>query len=327
MKTDSISADGVRNAAKRLKGVAVRTPLLECPALNERAGGRILLKAEVLQHYGSFKLRGAYNRLSQLSEEERKNGVLAWSSGNHAQGVAYASKLLGCSATIIMPADAPTIKADNVRKLGAEIITYDRYTEDRETLGEKLALERGLALAPSYDHPHIIEGQGTVALETFEQAAAMGAHLDGFIACCGGGGLTAGCATILEDISPETDLWIAEPEGYDETWASIRDGKRHTADVSQPTICDAIATPTPGKLTLPILERRVRGGLTISEKDAAEAMAFAFKTLKLIVEPGGAVALAGILSGKYNAQGKIIALTLSGGNVDWHNFVSITKQY
>ena len=320
-----ISADGVRKAAERLGGVAVRTPLLESPALNDRVDGRVVLKAEVLQHYGSFKLRGAYNRLSQLSEEERINGVLAWSSGNHAQGVAYAAKLLGCPATIVMPADAPAIKADNVRKLGAEIITYDRYTEDREELGEHIAKERGLAIAPSYDHPHIIEGQGTVGLETFEQAKAKDVELDAMIICCGGGGLTAGCATILEDLSPDTEIWIAEPELYDETWASIRDRTRHTADVSQPTICDAIATPTPGELTLPILERRVRGGVTVTEREVGEAMRFAYETLKLVVEPGGAVALAGVLSGKFDARGKIVALTLSGGNVDWENFISITK--
>ena len=320
-----VSANGVRTAAERLRKVAVRTPLLESAELNERTGGRVLLKAEVLQHYGSFKLRGAYNRLSQLSIEERKAGVLAWSSGNHAQGVAYAAKLLGCPATIVMPADAPAIKANNVRKLGAEIITFDRYTENREELGERIAREHGLAIAPSYDHADIIEGQGTVGLETFEQAQAMGAGLDAMIICCGGGGLTAGCATILEDLSPETEIWIAEPEGYDETWASIRDGKRHTADVSQPTICDAIATPTPGELTLPILQRRVRGGLTLTEQDVAEAMRFAYETLKLVVEPGGAVALAGVLSGKYDARGKVVAVTLSGGNVDWEKFISITK--
>ncbi len=320
-----ISADGVRAAAARLDGVAVKTPLLENTILNERVGGRILLKAEVLQHYGSFKLRGAYNRLSQLTDNERKRGVVAWSSGNHAQGVAYAAKRLGIPATIIMPADAPRIKSDNVRALGATVITYDRYTEDREEIGRSLAEKHGLALAPSYDHPHIIEGQGTVGLETAEQAAALGAALDAMVICCGGGGLAAGCATILEEISPGTQLWIAEPEGYDETWASIRDGARAYADVSRPTICDAIATPTPGALTLPILQRTLTGGLTVTEREVAAAMRFAFQTLKLILEPGGAVALAGLLSGHLDMKGRTVAVTLSGGNVDFDNFISITK--
>ena len=320
-----ITAEGVRDAAKRLHGVTVRTPLIENLKLNEIARARIFLKAEVLQHYGSFKLRGAYNLLSQLSEDERKNGVLAWSSGNHAQGVAYAAKQLGCPATIVMPADAPSIKANNVRALGAEIITYDRYTENREEMGKRIASERNMVVAPSYDHPNIIEGQGTVALEAIAQAQDVGVDLESFVICCGGGGLTAGCATILEDISAHTEVWIAEPEGYDETWASIRSGERQYADVSKPTVCDAIATPTPGALTLPILQRRVRGGATLSEQDVANAMRFAFEHLKLIVEPGGAVALAAILSGKINSDAKAICVTLSGGNVDRETFISLTK--
>ena len=321
-----ITAGGIREAAARLDGVVVKTPLIEHPTLNERVGGRVLVKAEVLQLYGSFKLRGAYNRLSQLTAKERTKGVVAWSSGNHAQGVAYAGKLLGCPVTIVMPADAPEIKMKNVRALGAEVVTYDRYTDDREVLGHRIADERGMLLAPSYDHPLIMEGQGTVGLETFHQAAQIGATLDCFITCCGGGGLTAGCATILEELSPKTDIWIAEPEGYDESWASIRDGKVHVADVTQPTICDAIATPTPGVLTFPIMQRLVNGGATITEKEVAEAMRFAFETLKLIVEPGGAVALAAVLSGKYPAKGKTVAVTLSGGNVDLKSFVSIMER-
>lgn len=324
-KGSTITPDGVRAAAARLNGIVVKTPLLENKTLNERTGGRILLKAETLQHYGSFKLRGAYNRLSQLTAEEKKRGVVAWSSGNHAQGVAYAAKLLGVQATIIMPADAPRIKADNVRALGARIIPYDRYTEDREAIGQALAAKQGLALAPSYDHPAIIQGQGTVGLETAEQAAALGVDLDAMVICCGGGGLAAGCATILKEISPQTELWIAEPEGYDETWASIRDGERAFADVSHRTICDAIATPTPGELTLPILEKTISGGLTVSEREVADAMAFAFSNLKIVLEPGGAAALAGVLFGQLDLNGKTAAVTLSGGNVDFDNFISITK--
>ncbi|MEL7486045.1 MAG: threonine/serine dehydratase, partial [Pseudomonadota bacterium] len=289
-----VSADGVFAAADRLDGIAVRTPLIESPLLNEKIGGRVLLKAEALQHYGSFKIRGAYNLMAQLPEETRARGVVAWSSGNHAQGVAYAARLLGCPATIVMPADAPAVKRDNVLALGAEIVPYDRYTEDREAIARDIAAADARALAPSYDHPHVIEGQGTVALETFEQASALGVELDGFIACCGGGGLAAGCATILEAISPGTEIFIAEPEGYDEFWASIKEGERQVADVSRPTLCDAIATPTPGALTLPILARRCVGGASLSDQEVAEAMAFAFNTLKIVIEPGGAVALAAL---------------------------------
>lgn len=325
LTADMVSADGVRAAALRLAGNAVRTPLLENAVLNERAGGRILIKAETLQHYGSFKFRGAYNLIAQLSPQERKAGVLAWSSGNHAQGVAYAAKLMGVKAVILMPADAPGIKMRNVRALGAEVVTYDRYTEDREAIGADIVAERGLSLAPPYDHPHTMEGQGTVALEAFEDAAASGLSLDAFIVCCGGGGLTAGCATLLKDVSPRTEVWIAEPEGFDETWASIKDGVRRRADPSRRTICDSLAAPTPGRLTLPIMERLVRGGVTVAEEDVRRAMVFAFETLKLVVEPGGAAALAAVLSGKFSAKGKTVALTLSGGNVDPSLFASILE--
>ena len=325
VSSDAVTANGVRAAAKRLYGKAVRTPLLESEILNEITGGRILLKAEVLQHYGSFKFRGAYNLISQLSEEERGKGILAWSSGNHAQGVALAARMAGAHATIIMPKDAPVVKANNVKALGADIITYDRYTEDREEIAAKIIAEKSMVLAPSFDHPHIIEGQGTAALESVEEASSRGLALDAFIVCCGGGGLTAGCATILEEISPQTEVWIAEPEGFDETWASIRDGVRHRADVTRKTICDAIATPSPGRLTLPIMERLVRGGLTVTEEDICRAMIFAYERLRLVVEPGGAAALAGLLSGRFEVKGKTVALTLSGGNVDAALFAAILE--
>jgi len=313
---DDITANGVRAAARRLQGVALRTPLIENDRLNEIAGGRVFLKAELLQHCGSFKFRGAYNRLVQLTAEERERGVLAWSSGNHAQGVARAAAMLGTPATIVMPADAPEAKTEKVRRFGAEIITYDRYTEDREAIGLPIAEARGLALAPSYDDKDIIEGQGTLALEVLEDLAGLGVALDAFLICCGGGGMTAGCATLLADASPQTEVWIAEPEGFDETWASIRDGERRRADITQTSICDAIATPTPGKLTLPILMEHVKAGFALSEDEVLRAMAFAWKHLKLVVEPGGAVALAAILAGKADVRDKALAATLSGGNVD-----------
>lgn len=327
MKEYSVTADGVRAAAKRIAGRTIRTPLIENEFLNEAAGGRVLVKAEVLQHCGSFKFRGAFNLISQLPDDQRATGVLAWSSGNHAQGVARAARLFNMPATIIMPTDAPALKVEKVRAFGAEIIFYDRYSEDREAIARPIQEERGMALAPSYDHPHIIEGQGTLALEVFEDATAQGAELDAFVICCGGGGLTSGCATILDDISPGTDVWISEPEGFDEAWASIRDGERRHADITQRTICDAIATPTPGKLTLPIMQRLVKGGVSVSEDDVGRAMAFAFKHLKLVVEPGGAVALAAILSGKFDGKDKTTAITLSGGNVDPPLFASLLEQF
>jgi threonine dehydratase len=322
-----VTASGVRKASERLKGLAIRTPLLEDEFLNEIAGGRVLFKAEVLQHCGSFKFRGAYNFISQLSKEELARGVLAWSSGNHAQGVARAAKIFNARAVIVRPEDAPKLKADKVRAYGAEIVTYDRYTEDREEIAYALQKKTGMAIAPSYDHPNIIEGQGTLALEAYEDATAMGLSLDAFIVCCGGGGLTSGCATILEDVSPKTEVWIAEPEGYDEAWASIRDGKLHKADVTRRTICDAIATPSPGNLTFPIMQRLVKGGVTLTEEDVAKAVIFAYKYLKLVVEPGGAVALAAVLSGKFAARDKLTALTLSGGNIDPALFSKLIDQY
>ena len=323
----SITADGVRRAAARLKGHAVRTPIIENEALNDIAGGRVLVKAEMLQHCGSFKFRGAFNLMSQLGEAGLKNGVVAGSSGNHAQGVARAARHFGVPAAIVMPADAPAIKADNVRALGAEIIPYDRYAEDREDIVRAVQRERDMALVPPYDHPQIIEGQGTLALEVVEDAAALGAALDAFVVCCGGGGLTAGCATILHDLTPGTEVWIAEPEGFDEAWASIRDGERRYADVTRRTICDAVATPTPGRLTLPIMRRLVRGGAGVSEAEVCEAMVFAHKRLKLVVEPGGAVALAAVLSGKFDARGKTTAITLSGGNADLSLHADILGRY
>jgi threonine dehydratase len=314
--SDKVTAAGVRAAAARIKGAAVVTPLLENEWLNERAGGRVLMKAETLQHGGSFKFRGAMNRLSRLTPEERQRGVLAWSSGNHAQGVARAARLFNAPATIVMPRDAPQLKVSQVRAYGGEIIFFDRYTEDREEIGRRIAAERGLALAPSYDHVDIIEGQGTLALEAAEQARAVGAEFDAFIICCGGGGMTSGCATILEEISPKTEIHIAEPEGFDETWASIRAGRKMTADIAQKTLCDALATPSPGDITFPIMQRLVKGGFTISDGEVSETIVWAFKYLKLVLEPGGAAALAAVHHRKFDAKGRTIGLTLSGGNID-----------
>ena len=222
-----------------------------------------------------------------------------------------------------MPADTPLVKVEKVRYFGAEIVTYDRYSEDREAIGRPLAEERGLALAPSYDHPDIIEGQGTVALESVAQAREAGLTIDEYVICCGGGGLTAGCATILKDVAPNTKVTIAEPVGFAETWDSIVSGQRQHADISQRTLCDAIATPTPGKLTLPIMQALVSNGVSLTEDEVIDAVIFAFKYLKVVVEPGGAVALAAILSRKVDCRDKTVAATLSGGNID----PSVFKQF
>ncbi len=321
------TADGVRAAALRIRGAAVVTPLLENEWLNERAGGRVLMKAETLQHGGSFKFRGAMSRLSKLSPEERQRGVLAVSSGNHAQGVARAARLFGSPATIVMPKDAPTFKIAQVRAYGGEIIFYDRYTDDREAMAKRIASERGLALAHPFDQIDTIEGQGTLALEAVDQAKAAGAAFDVFIVCCGGGGMTAGCATILADISPKTDVMIAEPEGYDETWASILAGERLKADVSKKTICDALASPSPGEITFPILKRFVRGGFSVTDDDVAETISWAAKYLKLVIEPGGAAALAAVYTRKIKAEGRTIGVTLSGGNIDPSLYATFLRRF
>ena len=319
----SANADGVLNAANRLNGVCVRTPLIENAVLNELMGGRIFLKAEVLQYCGAFKFRGAYNLISQLSDEQKKTGVVAWSSGNHAQGIALAAKMFNVPATIVMPEDAPEIKASMVRRLGAEIVAYDRYSQDREAIAYALAEKRGAVIAPSFDHPHIIEGQGSLAVEAVAQAAEFGVTFDDFVACCGGGGLAAGCALGLSATSPQTTIKIAEPIGFDDTLRSLDGGERVSADVSKPTICDAIATPMPGALTFPILKQFGASGAAVTEADIVAAMKFAFNHLKLIVEPGGAAALAAILSGKIAADKRTMCVTLSGGNVDLENFTKI----
>jgi threonine dehydratase len=318
---------GVRDAALRIKGAAIVTPLLENEWLNARAGGRILMKAESLQHAGSFKFRGAMTRLSRLTPEERARGVLAFSSGNHAQGVARAARLYGTQSVIVMPKDAPALKVAQVKAYGGEVVFYDRYTEDREAIGAEIAAARGLALAPPFDHVDTIEGQGTVALEAAAQAEAMGASLEAFLVCCGGGGLTAGCATILEEISPRTKILIAEPAGFDETWASINAGTRQKADQSAKTICDALASPMPGAITFPILKRRVSQGFSVTDDEVLETLAWAFKYLKLVLEPGGAAALAAVYHGKVRPSGGAIAITLSGANVDPPLFASALSRF
>jgi threonine dehydratase len=306
----------VEEAAARLQGQAVRTPLIESPALNERAGGRVLLKPETLQRSGSFKFRGAYNRISRFSEEERRRGVVAYSSGNHAQGVAAAARIVGTPALIVMPSDAPAVKVAGVRSLGGEVRFYDRWTESREAIGAEIARERGSVLVPPFDDFHVIAGQGTVGLELAEQAEALGAGLDAVYCGASGGGLIAGVALSLEALSPRTSLVVVEPEAFDDYARSLQAGERTTHAKGAVSICDALMSPLPGELTFPINRPRLKGALAVSDAEVAEAMRFAFSTLKLVVEPGGAVSLAALLAGRLDARGKTIGVVLSGGNVD-----------
>lgn len=308
--------DDVRAAAARLSGHARRTPLLAGTPLDELSGGRILLKLETLQHMGSFKFRGAYNRLAQLDAAQRQAGVVAFSSGNHAQGVAYAARLLGVPATIVMPADAPRVKMQNTLALGAEVITYDRLRESREKIAAQLATERGAVLVPSFDDPDIIAGQGTVGLEIAEQAAELGAELDDVIVCTSGGGLVAGTALAIRALSPSTRVWTAEPEGHDDHRRSLAAGRRESNTPGTRSICDALLAPEPGVLTFEINHRLLAGGFTVSDAEVRDAIAFAARTLKLVVEPGGAVALASVRAGKIESGGRTIAVVLSGGNID-----------
>ena len=312
----TITIADVEAAATRLDGVAVRTPLIENADLNRIAGGRVLLKPENLQRTGSFKIRGAYNLLSQVSESERGRGAVAWSSGNHAQGVAKAGELLGIATTIVMPEDAPRAKLENTRRYGGRVVTYDRYSGDREAIALALAEETGAIVVPSYDHPDIIAGQGTAGLEIAEQARALGVDPTQALICCGGGGLTAGCAVALRDRFPATRVYTVEPEHYDDTRRSLASGNRETADTAAESICDALLSPSPGRLTFPLLKAAVAGGLVVTEAEVRAAMRFAFRELKLVVEPGGAVALAAVLHGKLSTAGEVTAVMLSGGNVD-----------
>jgi threonine dehydratase len=307
------SFEGVRDAARQIAGVAVRTPLIESPALNRRLGGRVLMKAETLQYAGAFKFRGAYNRISRLSEAEKARGVVAYSSGNHAQAVAAAAGLVGTSAIIVMPADSPKVKIEGVLGFGGEVRTYDRYTESREAIGEEIATTRGSVLVRPFDDPFVIEGQGTTGLEIVEQAE--GARLDQLLCGTSGGGLMAGINLSMAALSPETAVHGVEPADYNDTQISLAAGERLTHAPAPGTICDALMTDRPGELTFPI-NQRLKSILTVTDAEVAEAVRFAFRHLKLVVEPGGAVSLAALLAGKISTKDLTTAIVLSGGNVD-----------
>lgn len=312
----AIAAADVEDAARVIAPAAILTPLLENAALNDRCGRRVLVKFEGAQHSGSFKFRGAYNRLARLNAAERRAGVVAWSSGNHAQGVAFAARLLGIAATIVMPADAPAIKAANTRALGAEIVPYDRFTESREAIATALAAQRGAVLVPSFDDPFIMAGQGTIGLEIMAQAAELGVEVGQILVNCGGGGMVSGIATAVKARRPDVAIYAVEPEGFDDTARSLASGMRESVSPDARSICDALLSPSPGELTFPINRALLSGGLTVSDASVRDAMRFAFSALKLVVEPGGAVALAAMLGGLAPATEGASVVVISGSNVD-----------
>jgi threonine dehydratase len=312
----SLSLADIQAAAERIRGRAVRTPLLDAHAASTATGARVLIKPEVLQRTGSFKFRGAMSRLSLLTADERKRGVVAFSSGNHAQAVAAAARDIATSAVIVMPADAPKLKIDNTRGYGAEVVLYDRIKEDRVAIGKKLAAERGLVLVPPFDDFHVMAGQGTVGLELAEDAKAMNATLDAALVCCSGGGLAAGIATALAALSPHTKVYAVEPAHFDDMARSLKEGVRLANAGTPRSICDALLVDKPGELTFPILKNLNAGALSVTDDEVLAAMAHAFYELKLVVEPGGAAGLAALLSNKLATRGKTIAVILSGGNVD-----------
>jgi threonine dehydratase len=311
--TDLPVRDDVLHAAQRLSGVAVRTPLLRSDRLDALMGGRILLKPEVLQRTGSFKIRGAYNRLKQLVENgQAEGGVVAFSSGNHAQGVAAAAGLLGMKAAIVMPSDAPTLKIENTRRLGGEVILYDRWTEDREAICARVAAERGATVVPAFDDAGVIAGQGTVGLEMEADARALGLMLESVYVPASGGGLAAGIGLALD---PATELYTVEPAALDDHARSLAVGERVANDPAARSICDALLAPMPGQITFALNRNRLAGGLTAEDGEVLRAMAFGFEVLKLVIEPGGAVALAALLAGRIAARGRTVGIVLSGGNV------------
>lgn len=323
----TVTLPDIEAAAARLAGHAIETPLIESPALNERLGRRVLIKPETLQRVGAFKFRGAYNRLAQLSPAQAKAGVVAYSSGNHAQGVALAARLLGMPALILMPSDAPTVKVEATRGYGAEVQLYDRLTESREALAATVAAERGAVIVPSFDDPDIIAGQGTIGLELVRQAAARDAKLDVVVAPIGGGGLMAGLSTAVKALSPSTAIVGVEPTGFDDTLRSLQKGERINIEPTTRSLCDALESPAPGELTFPVLQKTVADVAVVTDAEVAEAMRYAFAVLKLVVEPGGAVGLAALLAGKvkFGSEGAT-GLVLSGGNVDPEVFAQVLRR-
>jgi threonine dehydratase len=303
--------------------VAVRTPLINSPVLDERLGARVFLKAEILQRTGSFKFRGAYNRISSIPEGKRAAGVVAYSSGNHAQGVAAAARLMGMRATIVMPSDAPRAKRERTKALGAEVVPYDRDKDDRAAIAKKIAVERGATIVPPYDDPFIIAGQGTIGTEIVEDLARLSLKPDIVVIGASGGGLAAGTALGIKSGAASAKIYTVEPEGFDDTLRSFASGRRESNPRQSGTICDALMSNTPGELTFPITQKLIGAGLTANDREVAAAVRYAFEELKLVVEPGGAIGLAALLAGKLDVKGKVVVGVLSGANVDAELFAKL----
>ncbi|MBR0680832.1 threonine/serine dehydratase [Roseomonas eburnea] len=315
--TDTLPTfEDVRAAAARLAGRVLHTPMLRHPLLDEITGATVLVKPEPLQRTGSFKLRGATNAALLMSRQERHGGIVTHSSGNHGQACAAAAHMLGMRATIAMPSDAAAIKVAATRRWGAEIVPFERHGVDRDALASVLAAERGATIIPPYDHPHVVAGQGTAALELLEDAAALGLVPDAFAVCTGGGGLTAGSVLSLEALAPKAAVWAVEPEGWDDTRRSLDAGHIVANGAPGSGLCDSLLSKQPGALTFAINHRHLAGGVVVTEAEVFRAMRFAFDHLKVVAEPGGAVALAAVLAGKVAARGGVIGVLISGGNVD-----------
>ena len=310
----AVDIEDIRAAAERIAPHTIVTPLLESPRLNDWLGFRLLVKCENLQHTGSFKLRGATNAVMSLPDSVRT--VVAYSSGNHAQAVARAASRRGMSAVIVMPADAPALKIEGTRSYGAEVVTYDRYSESRETIGNAIAKDRNAELIRPFEDVRVIAGQGTIGLEIAAQCAEAKAVPDHVISCGGGGGLIAGISTAVASEIPEAKIWAAEPEGFDDTIRSLESGQIQSVDPANRSICDAVVTPSPGEITFGINSRTLAGGFAVSDELVLQVMATAFKHLKLVIEPGGAVALAAALDNRLPGDTGCAVAVASGGNVD-----------
>ncbi len=315
MNALALSFDHVAEAHERIAGVASRTPVLTSSTADARTGAHLHFKCENFQRMGAFKFRGAYNAIARFTREQRERGVVAFSSGNHAQGIALSARLLGVPAVIVMPTDAPTVKVDATRGYGAEVVLYDRYTEDREAIGQRLADERGLTLIPPYDHPDVMAGQGTAAKELFEDVGP----LDVLVVPLGGGGLLSGCATVARALHPDCAVIGVEPEAGNDGQRSFRSGRIVHIDTPQ-TIADGAQTQHLGHFTFPVIQARVDDIVTVRDAELVDAMAFFAGRMKMIVEPTGCLAAAAVLGGHLDVRGKRVGVVLSGGNIDLTRF-------
>lgn len=311
-----VTAQDVHLAWNRIRAQVSRTPLLYSRPLSQLTGGAVYLKCENLQHTGSFKFRGGSNAVLSLTDAQKAAGVLAYSSGNHAQGVACAAQLAGVEATIVMPLDAPRVKVENTRRLGAKVVQYDRYTQSREEIGTRLAAESGAELIKPYDDTRVIAGQGTCGLEILDQCKQRGLTPDQILVCCGGGGLTSGIALVVKEALPQTQISPCEPWQFDDVIRSLHSGERQGNDPDARSICDAIVTPSPGELTFPILSTHCSGGYAVTDEEAKRAVTYLFRQHRLVVEPGGAVTAAAVLANPMTFRDQTLVLTLSGGNID-----------